>query len=66
MTRPWIRTHYALGTQKVRVELPAGVNVNRIQLLRAETDIPVRQNGQVIEFAIPSVQDYEVAALYRA
>jgi hypothetical protein len=46
--------------------LPAGRKVSRVQLLRAETTIPFRQNGNIVEFVIPSVLDYEVAAMYSA
>ncbi len=66
MTRPWIRKDYPIGQQRVRVELPDGMRISRIELLRAETKIPVQQKGRVIEFVIPAVQDYEVAALLRA
>jgi hypothetical protein len=38
--------------------------VRRIELLRAEKEIPFRMSGDAVEFAIPSVDDYEVAALY--
>jgi hypothetical protein len=66
MIRTEIRQHYSLGPQKVRLELPEGVNIKRAELLRAETKLPVRQNGNVVEFEIPVVEDFEVAALYRA
>ncbi len=32
--------------------------------MRAETVIPFRQRGTQIEFTIPKVVDYEVAAMY--
>jgi hypothetical protein len=35
-------------------------------LLRAERDIPFHAAGDSVEFTIPSVTDYEVAALYTA
>jgi hypothetical protein len=52
--------------QKVRFKLPAGRRVNRVELLRAERDIPFHAAGDSVEFTIPSVTDYEVAALYTA
>jgi hypothetical protein len=44
--------------------LPPGRTVTRVELLRAEKDIPFRQDGSAVEFTIPGVADYEVAALH--
>jgi hypothetical protein len=66
MHRGWIRNFYPIGGQKVRMELPKGRTVTRVELLRAETDIPFRAAGGRIEFTIPKVVDYEVAAMYSA
>jgi hypothetical protein len=66
MHRGWIRNFYPIGPQKVRMTLPAGSHVTRVELLRAETDIPFRLAGGAIEFTIPKVLDYEVAAMYSA
>ena len=39
--------------------------MTRVELLRAETDIPFHIAGAAtIEFTIPRVLDYEVAAMY--
>ena len=46
--------------------LPAGRCVTRVELLRAGTDIPFQIAGGTIEFTIPKVLDYEVAAMYSA
>jgi len=64
MHRGWIRNFYSIGAQKVRMTLPAGRRVTRVELLRAETDIPFRTAPGAIEFTIPGVLDYEVAAIY--
>jgi hypothetical protein len=61
--RGWLRDFYPIGEQKVRLELPAGRSVKRIELLRAEKEIPFRISGDAVEFTIPSVEDYEVAAI---
>jgi len=37
-----------------------------VELLRAETSIPFTGGSGKIEFTIPRVLDYEVAALYSA
>jgi hypothetical protein len=64
--RGWIRDFYPIGAQQVHFRLPAGRRVTRVELLRAERDIPFHATDGSIEFTIPSVLDYEVAALYSA
>ena len=66
MHRGWIRNFYAIGGQKVRMSLPQGRRVTRVELLRAETNIPFTGGADAIEFTIPRVLDYEVAALHSA
>jgi hypothetical protein len=60
----WIRRFYPIGEQKVRMNLPQGAKIKRVELLRAERAIQFSQQNGRVEFTIPSVQDYEVAALY--
>ncbi|MGB6198541.1 MAG: hypothetical protein WBF35_03220, partial [Candidatus Acidiferrales bacterium] len=62
----WIRDFYPIGEQRVSMKLPAGRIVSRVELLRAEAPIPFHQTGNIIEFVIPRVLDYEVAAMYSA
>ena len=64
MHKGWLRRHYPIGEQQVRMALPAGRSVVRVELLRSERFIPFRQDGTSVEFTIPAVTDYEVAALY--
>jgi hypothetical protein len=66
MHRGWIREFYPIGPQKVRMKLPRGRRVARVELLRAGKDLPFRAAGETIEFVIPAVADYEVAAMYSA
>ena len=66
MHRGWIRNFYPIGGQKVRMSLPQGRRVTRVELLRGEKDIPFAAGTGAIEFTIPRVLDYEVAALYCA
>jgi hypothetical protein len=66
MHRGYLRTFYPIGAQKVSMRLPPGRRVTRVQLLRAETNIPFRTAGGTVEFTIPRVLDYEVAAMYSA
>jgi hypothetical protein len=64
MHRGWIRDFYPIGAQSVTMKLPQGARVRRVELLRAESDIPFRAANGTVEFTIPKVVDYEVAALY--
>jgi len=64
MHRGWLQRHYPIGLPRVRMILPGGRTVTRVELLRSERDVPFRQDGNAVEFRIPSVSDYEVAALY--
>lgn len=65
MTRASIRKNYPLGAQKVRMELPQGIRIKKAKLLRAGTVLPVKQTGNWVEFIVPSINDFEIAALYR-
>jgi Hypothetical glycosyl hydrolase 6/Beta-galactosidase trimerisation domain len=62
--RGWVREFYPIGEQRVRMRLPPGRRVTRVKLLRAERDIPFHDEGGLIEFTMPSILSYEVAALY--
>ena len=46
------------------MHLPQGKRVTRVELLRAGTNVAFRVAGGAIEFTIPKVLDYEVAALH--
>lgn len=61
--RGWVREFYPIGEQKVRMRVPAGRRIKRVELLRAERTIPFHATGASIEFSIPSIENYEVAAL---
>jgi len=60
----WIREYYPIGEQRVSMAIPTGRRVSRVELLRGGKDVPFRMVNGRIEFTIPSVADYEVAALY--
>ena len=66
MHRGWIREFYPIGAQKVQMTVPAGRKVTRVELLQAGVDVPFRAVGGAVEFTIPRVVDYEVAAMYAA
>lgn len=61
--RGWVREFYPIGEQTVQFRMPAGRRVTRVELLRAERSIPFRAVGDRIEFTIPTIGSYEVAAL---
>jgi hypothetical protein len=61
--RGWYRDFYPIGAQRVRFEIPNGRKVQRVQLLRAEKEIPFKRTASGVEFTIPTVTEYEVAAI---
>ena len=63
MHRGWVREFYPLGEQRVLLRIPPGRKVRGVELLRAEKQITFRQKGELVEFLVPRVEDYEVAAL---
>jgi len=66
MHRGWLRSFYPIGAQNVKMALPKGRRVTRVELLRAERQIPFVGGTGTVEFTIPRVEDYEVAAMYSA
>ena len=62
----WLRSVYPLGPQTIRMQLPSGVHVKSVQLLQAERSVPFAANGQTLQFTVPSVKDYEIAAITTA
>lgn len=62
--RGWYRDFYPIGAQTVRFEVPAGKRISRVELLRSEIQIPFKRTQKGIEFTIPQVTDYEVAAIH--
>ncbi len=64
--RGWLRGFYPIAAQRVRMALPAGRRVTRVELLRAEMDVQFRVAAGHIEFTVPRVSDYEVAAMHAA
>ena len=59
-----LRAFYPIGEQRVRVALPAGRRVTRVELLRAEREVPFQVAGGAVTFTIPGVEDYEVGAVH--
>ena len=59
----WEQSVEPLGAQQVSMKLPAGARVKQVELLRAERAVEFHMEGQTLRFTIPSVGDYEVAAI---
>jgi hypothetical protein len=59
----WMQSVYPLGPQTVSLRLPPGVKVRSVELLCAEKTEPFHVKDQLLRFTIPSVGDYEVAAV---
>ncbi len=64
MHRGWIRDFFPIGEQKVRMVLPRNRRVSRVELLRAEATVPFRMTDGTVEFTVPKVLDYEIAAIH--
>ncbi len=62
----WLQTMEPLGPQHVSMKLPGIVRVRSVQLLRAERDVPFHFIDGVLQFTVPTVGDYEVAAVTAA
>ena len=63
MTRGFVRRFYAIGPQKVEFEVAAGKKITSVRALRAGGDLPFTQRDRTVRFEVPTVVDYEVAAL---
>ena len=59
----WLQSVYPLGPQSVSMRLPAGVNVESVELLKSEGREPFHMEGDILRFTISGVGDYEVAAI---
>jgi hypothetical protein len=62
----WFRETYPLGPQTVRMELPEDARIKKVEALRAGAELRHRMNGRTLEFTVPAVRDYEIAAVTRA
>jgi len=59
----WMQSIDPLGAQQLSMKLPPQVHVKSVELLRAEQTVPFKLDGQTLRFTVPSVADYEVAAV---
>jgi hypothetical protein len=52
-----------VGEQRVVVRLPEESRARRVQLLRQGRELPVQQDGAVLNLRVPSINDLEVVAI---
>jgi hypothetical protein len=58
-----IREFFAVGEQRVRVQLPPGARAKTVRLLVASREVAFQQDGAWLETRVPSVLDHEVVAV---
>jgi hypothetical protein len=58
-----VRELLTLGEQRVRVQLPAGLQARRVRLLVAGTAPQFRQDGAWLDVTVPTVTVHEVVAV---
>jgi len=63
MLRGWFRDTYPIGGQRVRIRLPHAGAVKEVRALRSGKVLQHRVSGNSVEFLVPEVRDYEIAAL---
>jgi hypothetical protein len=59
----WMQAVEPLGPQHVSMKLMHGVRVRAVALLKSERDVPYHIDDGVLRFTVPSVGDYEIAAV---
>jgi len=59
----WLQNVEPLGPQHVSMKLPSGVGVHSVELLKAESKLPFDLDDRGLHFTVPSLSDYEVAAV---
>ncbi len=59
----WLQSVEPLGPQQISMKLSAGVRVKSVDLLRSERGVPFHLDAGVLRFTVPSLDDYEVAAV---
>jgi hypothetical protein len=59
----WLRSVSPLGPQKLTMRLPGGIKVKAVEILKAGQSLSFEFQNQLLQFTIPSLKDYEVAAI---
>ena len=63
MTRGFFRRFYPIGPQKAAFTVARGKKIAAVRALRAARALSFTQDGDVVRFEAPAVNDYEVIAL---
>jgi hypothetical protein len=59
----WLQSENPVGPQRVTMKLPGGVRARSVELLRSGQKCTFAFQNQVVQFTVPSLGDYEVAAI---
>jgi hypothetical protein len=59
----WLRNVDPLGLQTITMRLPSGVTAKSVELLRAGKSPSFSMHEQTLQFTVPALDDYEVAAI---
>lgn len=59
----WVQSASPVGPQRVSMKLPSGVSVRSVELLRSGQRPAFAFRGQVLQFTVPEVAEYEVATI---
>ncbi|MDQ6760815.1 MAG: hypothetical protein M3Z32_13265, partial [Acidobacteriota bacterium] len=64
MLRGWFRETYPIREQRVRMSLANSASVREVRALRSGKVLPHHASGDAVEFVVPEVRDYEIAAVF--
>jgi hypothetical protein len=59
----WLGEVNPLGPQTITMRVPSGVTVRSVELLRAGQRPSFTVHEQLLQFTVPVLDDYEVAAI---
>jgi hypothetical protein len=59
----WMESTYPLGPQTISMKLPQNVRVRSIELLKGGQSLSFHLENQLLQFTVPRIEDYEVAAV---
>jgi hypothetical protein len=63
MLRGWFRDTYPIGQQRVHMSVGTAGSVKEVRALRTGKVLQHQASGEGIEFMVPQVEDYEIAAI---
>lgn len=59
----WMQSVEPLPAQHVTMKLPSAARVRKVELLKSEREVPFHLEDGVLHFTVPTLGDYEVAAV---